>query len=127
MPNKRQRPVYLDLIRIHQPVTAVLSIAHRLSGLVLVLLIPLLIFLFGRSLSGEAGFSEVAGALGAPAARLALVLLAWIFAHHFFAGVRHLLLDAGLGVELHRARASAWTVFGAGILVMLAVAAALLP
>jgi succinate dehydrogenase / fumarate reductase cytochrome b subunit len=126
MPNKRQRPVYLDLTRIHQPVIAILSIAHRLSGLALVLLIPALIFFFDRSLAGDRGFEEVAGTLRTPAARLALVLLAWVFAHHFFAGIRHLLLDAEIGIELRHARASAWAVFGAGVIVMLAVAVALL-
>lgn len=126
MPNKRQHPVYLDLTRIHQPVNAVLSIAHRLTGFVLVLLIPVLIYFFERSLADEAGFAEMSARLQSPAARLALVLLAWIFAHHFFAGIRYLLLDVDVGAPIRRAKASAWLVFGAGVLVMLAAAMVLL-
>lgn len=126
MPNNNKRPVFLDLTRIHQPVNAVLSIFHRLTGIMLVLLIPVLVFLFDRSLAGDEGFDQVVGALGSPGARIALVALAWIFAHHFFAGIRYLLIDVDIGVEIHRAKKSAWLVFVAGIMAMLSAAAVLL-
>jgi succinate dehydrogenase / fumarate reductase cytochrome b subunit len=114
MPKNKNRPVFLDLTRIHQPVNAVLSIAHRATGIVLVLLIPVLVFLFDRSLASAQGYADVVDVLRGPAARVVLFALTWVFFHHLFAGVRYLLIDAEIGVEIRRAQASAWVVFVAG-------------
>jgi succinate dehydrogenase / fumarate reductase cytochrome b subunit len=114
MPKNKNRPVFLDLTRIHQPVNAVLSIAHRATGIVLVLLIPVLVFLFDRSLASAQGYADVVDVLRGPTARVVLFALTWVFFHHLFAGVRYLLIDAEIGVEIRRAQASAWVVFVAG-------------
>lgn len=118
----KPRPRYFDLPRIEFPIGAVASFLHRVSGVLLVLALPVLAELFGRSLSGPAGFDEAASALAGWPGWLAAVLLAWALAHHVLAGVRHLAMDAGLGWRLHQARASAiWAI--AGGLVAAALAA----
>ena len=121
-----KRPVFLDVSRIHLPVMAVLSLGHRISGVVMVLLIPLLVWLFGRSLADEYGYAEVLDLLRSGPARICLVLLIWVFAHHLLAGIRYLLIDLGIGVDLRHGRASAWAVLGGGVLVMFGAALALL-
>jgi succinate dehydrogenase / fumarate reductase cytochrome b subunit len=122
----RKRPVFLDVSRIHLPVMAVLSLGHRISGVVMVLLIPLLVWLFGRSLASEDGYAEVLALLRSGTARVVLVLLAWVFAHHLLSGIRFLLIDLGIGVDLRHGRASAWAVLGGGVLIMFGAALALL-
>lgn len=124
--HKNKRPVFLNLTRIHLPVMAVLSLGHRVSGVLLVLAIPLLVYLLDRSLANAAGYAEVRELLRGEPARLALVLLAWVFAHHLFAGIRFLLIDLDLGADVRSGRASAWAVLAGGVIVMFGVALALL-
>ncbi|MDR2877767.1 MAG: succinate dehydrogenase, cytochrome b556 subunit [Chromatiales bacterium] len=126
MANPKQRPVFLDLLRIRQPATAVLSIGHRLSGIVMVLAIPLLVYLFDRSLSSASDYADTLALLHSLPVRIALVLLIWLFAHHFFAGIRYLLIDVDVGADIHQARASARLVFAAGVAVLLIAAVILL-
>ena len=112
-------PVFLDLARIRLPVAGVLSIAHRVSGVVLFLCIPLLLGLLELTLSGEAGRARVAALLSGIPGRLGLFLLLWALSHHLLAGIRYLFLDADLGVCAPRYRQSAWLVLAAAPLVAL--------
>jgi succinate dehydrogenase / fumarate reductase cytochrome b subunit len=108
---------FLDLTRIRFPVGAVCSFGHRVSGVALAVAVPLLVALFARSLQGEGGYAEVTHWLSPLPVRAVLVLTVWAFAHHLLAGVRHLLMDIGLGSALRVARASAWSVNLAGLVV----------
>ncbi|MDT8384692.1 MAG: succinate dehydrogenase, cytochrome b556 subunit [Gammaproteobacteria bacterium] len=111
------RPIYLNLLKIRQPVTAVLSIFHRLSGIAMVLLLPGLVYLLNLSLRDQAGFDQVAGLLNSIPAKLVAVGLCWIFAHHLLAGLRFLILDFDIGVERAVARQTAWLVHMAAALI----------
>lgn len=104
------RPVFLNLLRIHQPVTAVLSIFHRISGVLMILLLPGLVYLLNLSLIDQAGFDQVRGLLTGLPARLMAILFCWLFAHHVLAGIRFMLLDFDVGVERVVARKTAWLV-----------------
>ena len=103
-------PVFLDLTRIRLPVAGVLSIAHRASGVLLFLGLPLIIALLDLVLSGEAGYARAASLLDGLPAQLALFLFLWALLHHLLAGLRYLFLDADLGVTAPRYRQSAWVV-----------------
>lgn len=113
--NGNARPVFLDLTRIRFPVGALASIGHRVSGVVLVCALPSAVLLLQRSLQSEAAFTSFLEALRSPAGRVALVVLAWACAHHLFAGVRHLLMDAGVGASLSAARRSAYAALAAAL------------
>jgi len=110
MDKNNSRPVFLNLLKIRMPVTAVLSISHRLSGVVLALLIPAALYVFSRSLENEQGFRYAIHLFEHPAIKFGLLLLRWFLALHLFAGIRFLLIDYGLCVNKLQARASAWTV-----------------
>lgn len=125
MKNKKPetRPVYLDLRRIRQPVTAIASIGHRISGVLLFLSIPLVIWMLERSLQSPQGYVQVIAMFDHGMVRLVTVLLVWAAAHHFFAGIRFLLLDVELGIGLRAARSSALAVNVLGaVAVLLALA-----
>lgn len=107
MSNPDFRPVYLNLLRIRQPATALLSLGHRLTGLVLFLALPIGLYLFERSLQGPEEFAAVLAFLGAPVATAIMLLLLWMLLLHFCAGIRFLLIDVDLGVDLPAARRSA--------------------
>ena len=119
MPNKNERPVYLDLTRIRMPVNAVVSIVHRLSGVLLFLFIPLVIYVLGLSLRDEAGYARTLALLDSGLMKLLAVLVVWALAHHLFAGVRFLLIDLGLAVDRESSRRSAWIVNIAGAVALL--------
>jgi len=118
------RPVFLNLLAIHFPVGAVVSFGHRVSGVLLVLAIPLAIFLLQRSLASEQGYSEVAALVRHPGFAPVLLLLAWSLSHHLLAGIRFLLMDMELGADLAGARRMAWAAAaGAGALTLALVLA----
>ena len=114
-------PVYLNLLRIHLPLTGWVSILHRLSGVLLFAALPFAVWALSVSLSGEAGFRRMADTLAHPLVRLLVLLLIWAFAHHVFAGLRHLALDAHWGMDLKRARQSSLAVMlAAGLVALIA-------
>ena len=122
----RPRPVFFNLLRIQLPVGALTSITHRVTGLVLVLGIPLGAYLLDLSLRSPAGYSRVAELFGALPLRIAAVALAWALAHHLLAGVRHLLSDIDVGSRLSSSRHSAWLVNVLGLAIAAFAAGALL-
>ena len=126
MIQKDRRPVFLDITRIDLPITAVISIIHRMTGILFFLLIPPLIYLFDLSLSSRQGFETTSDLLDHWLARTLLVFLSWGFAHHLLAGIRYLLIDIDIGVELVPSRISAWCVVGGGLIVLFAVSLAVL-
>lgn len=104
------RPKFLNLLQIRLPVGGVASIAHRLSGLLLFLSLPLMAFLLERSLQGEEGFAAVGDLLRTAPLRLLSLILAWSIMHHLLAGIRFLILDMHIGMNKTSARRMAWVV-----------------
>ena len=95
-----KRPVNLDLRTIKLPVTAYTSILHRISGVILFLGIAVLLFALDKSLSSEEGFEQVKACLTSPLATLVIWGLLSALLYHLVAGVRHLVMDAGVGETL---------------------------
>lgn len=115
------RPVFLRLWQIRLPLPGVVSILHRVSGLLLVLAIPFALALFAQALSGPEGFAASAAALGRWEVRLLLLVLVWGLIHHLVAGLRYLLLDLGIGLERLAARRSARLVLIATAVILVVV------
>ena len=118
----RQRPIYLNLLQIRLPIMGVVSLAHRASGVLLFLAIPYAVYLLGLSLTSRADFDHVVQQLEQPWLQLLLLALIWGLAHHLFAGIRFLLIDADIGVQKSSARLGAWAVIAAEIAVVAIVA-----
>ena len=96
----KQRPKHLALHLIKQPLPAIVSILHRVSGLILFCALPLLLLMLQYSLKSIETYTQLAEILGNPYIKIMLIGLLWAFLHHFCAGLRHLAWDAGLGFEL---------------------------
>jgi succinate dehydrogenase / fumarate reductase cytochrome b subunit len=103
---KKERPKHLDLRVIKQPLPAIASILHRVSGAGLFLMLPFLILLLQLSLESPQSFESFRAVVGHPLAKLVLTGLLWAFLHHFCMGIRILLLDLNMGTDLKPARAS---------------------
>lgn len=121
----KPRPKHLNLMQIRLPVPGIISIMHRISGAVLFLLIPLLLWLFQASLESQVTFAEFRSVVAHPLMKLLLLGLLWGYLHHLLAGLRHLFLDLDLGTELATARLTSMIVLASGIVLTLAVGVAL--
>jgi len=116
-----KRPVYLNLFQIRMPVMAIVSILHRLSGVLWIAALPFLLYGLEMSLRDQQGFQQVMAWLKQPLAAAIGLLWLWFLLHHFFAGIRFLLLDIEIGVRKQWARRSAWLVHVASILSLLLI------
>lgn len=115
----KQRPVFLDIPNIRLPIPGIVSILHRISGVLLFLSLPLLLCFLAGTLSREAAFETYRSIVSNPFVKLVLIGLLWAYLHHSFAGIRFLLLDAHKGLELQTARATAKLVFVSALVVTL--------
>jgi succinate dehydrogenase / fumarate reductase, cytochrome b subunit len=110
------RPVFLNLFQIRLPLPGIVSFAHRVSGMLLVLAMPLVLYLLMLSLRAADDFRSVLAWLHNPLFALILFCVLWSFWHHLFSGIRFLLLDVDIGLGRMVSRQSAAVVLVAGIL-----------
>jgi succinate dehydrogenase / fumarate reductase cytochrome b subunit len=116
---KTERPVYLSLTQFRWPLAAIASITHRITGVALFAGMAYLIWLLGLALESPAGFDRAAGVLGAPFAKLVLLLVLAALTYHLFAGIKHLVMDFHYWDSLRAGQLSSATVFVLTVLVTL--------
>lgn len=99
-PEFRNINAFTDLTTYRLPAAGWVSILHRVSGAVMFVLLPLVIWMFDTSISSEISFARFtsvfhdgAGFIPAFLFKLVLLALIWSYLHHFIAGVRHLWMD----------------------------------
>ncbi len=102
-----KRPVNLDLFTIKQPLPAIASILHRVSGIIVFVGIALLMYVLDKTLASEEGFAAVQECLDGTFVKLLLWGTLAALAYHLVAGCKHLLMDMGIGETLQGARTGA--------------------
>lgn len=102
-----KKPKNLNLFTIHFPIPAIVSILHRISGVILFLLIPLLLWGFNLSLASQQNFNDLHNFLTQPVSKFIIWCVLAAFIYHFVAGIRHLLMDIHIGEELKSGRLTA--------------------
>jgi succinate dehydrogenase / fumarate reductase, cytochrome b subunit len=115
-----QRPVNLDLRTIKLPVTAYTSILHRISGVILFLGIAVLLLALDMSLGSEEGFEAVKGHLASPLVKFVIWALLSALLYHLVAGVRHLIMDMGVGETLQGGKLGSQIVIAVSVVLILA-------
>ncbi len=105
------RPVNLDINTIDLPITAYASITHRITGLVLCAAVLVLLWFLNKSLASEADFIEVQQILSSTPIKVLMFLFLAPFWYHLVAGIRHLVMDMGIGESLEGGRLGAKIVF----------------
>ncbi len=115
---KTERPINLKITSMKFPITAIVSIFHRLTGLLLFFFIPFVLWLAWYSLSSESRFNSLKHYMD----YFWLRFVAWAFIsalfYHLVAGVRHLLMDLGFGESLQGGRFGAWLIFVVNVIVI---------
>ena len=129
----KPRPVFRNIhvsqiVAYRLPPAGMVSILHRVSGALMFLLLPFIIWLFDTSVTSEVSFGRFTGAFTAgigflPGWFIKLVALAliWSYLHHFIAGLRHLWMDATHSVSKEFGHQSALVTLGLGVLLTLAL------
>jgi len=120
----KPRPVYRNIhvsqiVKYRLPPAGMVSIGHRISGVMMFLLLPFVVWLFDVSLTSEVSYERftsafAAGVGGLPAWFIKLVTLGliWAYLHHFIAGLRHLWMDATHAVTKEFGHLSALVTLG---------------
>ncbi|OUW05346.1 MAG: succinate dehydrogenase, cytochrome b556 subunit [Betaproteobacteria bacterium TMED156] len=104
---KQYRNIRIDQILTYRlPAAGIMSILHRISGAGLFLVLPLLIYLLQLSLHSKNDFQNIPILMSNPIIFLIISGVIWAIIHHFFAGIRHLVLDLHIG--LSNKSASGW-------------------
>lgn len=98
MPEFRNIHVF-DLMKYRLPWAGKVSILHRVSGLLMFVLIPFVLYLFEQSITSEVSFVKFQTFMAYPIIKLIILALVWAFLHHFCAGIRFLMLDLHKGID----------------------------
>jgi succinate dehydrogenase / fumarate reductase, cytochrome b subunit len=117
----KKRPKHLALHLIRLPLPGIVSILHRVSGALLFLVLPLLLWMLQSSLRSIETYSELTDYLQHPASKIFLLAVSWALMHHFCAGLRYLAVDMHLISDLARARNSSKVVMVASLLMTVLV------
>ncbi len=129
-PEFRNINAFKDLPTYRLPAAGIVSILHRISGVLMFVLLPLVMWLFDASISSEISFARLRNAFnnGAGGVLLKLVALAliWAYLHHFLAGLRHLWMDVShAAVNKQKGASSAKVVLVASLVLTVVLGAKL--
>lgn len=97
---KDKRPVNLDLTQFRFPLPALTSIVHRVTGVALFVAVAILMYLFDLSLASEEGFNTAKECLSGAFVKFIIWGTVAALLYHLVAGIKHLLMDAGIGETL---------------------------
>ncbi|HVY05452.1 MAG TPA: succinate dehydrogenase, cytochrome b556 subunit [Burkholderiales bacterium] len=120
-----QRPKYLDLLRIRLPLPGLVSILHRISGAGLFALAWIPLYLLEASLRSPESNAHFHELVGHGIVKLVLIGMLWAFLHHFFAGLRFLLLDVHVASDLKSTRAMSMAVLALSLALTVIIGVAL--
>jgi succinate dehydrogenase / fumarate reductase cytochrome b subunit len=126
---KTPRPVYrnihvTDIVSYRLPPAGIVSILHRVSGVVMFLLLPFIIWMFDTSVTSEISYDQFTSVFTAGCAdglvpgwffKLIALGLIWAYLHHFIAGVRHLIMDVKHTVSKEQGHSTALITLGLSI------------
>jgi len=131
-PEFRNINAFTDLTTYRMTPAAWVSILHRVSGAIMFLLLPFIIWMFDTSISSEISFAKFKaafniGMLGLPGFiwKLLALALIWAYLHHFIAGLRHLYMDVTHAQTNEFGKTTALITLGLSILLTLVLGAKL--
>lgn len=112
---------YLNLWKIKFPITAIVSILHRISGFLMSFLLPILLYVIFFSLSSNDNFLYIKKLFSSGMAKFIMQLVLIPMIYHFYAGIRHLLMDMGYCESFLASRYSAKIVLASTMLTVIAI------
>ncbi len=104
----KKRPVNLNLLTIKQPITAIVSITHRATGIITLIFVPFFLWGLSTALHSADDFAQVQALLQNSFIKLILFLFVSAILYHLVMGLRHLLMDLGFAENFHAGKKTAW-------------------
>jgi succinate dehydrogenase / fumarate reductase cytochrome b subunit len=101
------------------PITAIVSILHRISGVILLFAAGILLWMLDASLSSAEGFADIKAMMATTVCQIIVWLILAALAYHAVAGIRHLFMDCGIGETLEGGRTGANIVFFAAVVLII--------
>lgn len=117
-----KRPININPLSIKLPITAYVSIMHRISGFLIFLLIPLFLWLLQSSLASQESFDAISAAMGHLWLKGLVFVLVASFIFHLIAGIRHLFMDMHMGESLVGGKLTSWLTIMASTVFIIATA-----
>jgi len=115
----KKRPVNLDIGTIRLPITSYVSILHRASGAILFFSIAVFLWLLEGSLDSEQSFNDVKALFNNPLCQFIVWASLAALAYHAVVGIRHLVMDFGLGEDsFESGRTTAWVALVVAVVVI---------
>lgn len=115
----KKRPVNLDIGSIRLPITSYVSILHRASGVILFFSIAVFLWLLEGSLDSEQSFNDVKALFNNPLCQFIVWASLAALAYHAVVGIRHLVMDFGLGEDsFESGRTTAWIALVVAVVVI---------
>ena len=111
-----------QIVAYRLPLAGIISLLHRISGLLMFFLLPFILFLLDKSLASERSFDYFKGFTSNWFVKFVILVLSWAYLHHFCAGIRHLIMDNHVGLDKVSARKSAAAVLVVSVPLALIVA-----
>ena len=109
---RQYRNIHITQIATYRlPLAGFISILHRISGFLMFLLLPFILYLLDRSLYSEISFEYFRGFVSGWFVKLIILTLSWAYLHHFCAGIRHLFMDNHFSLDKSGSRSSSIIVF----------------
>jgi succinate dehydrogenase / fumarate reductase cytochrome b subunit len=123
-PRREFRNIHISQLKNYRlPAAGISSILHRISGALMFLALPPLLWLLDLSLTSELSYQRLSNVFSGWFVKLVLLGLTWALLHHLLSGVRHLLLDMHIGLDRRYVQRDAWV--GMAIALLLTVVAGL--
>lgn len=113
----KARPKYLNLptLALKMSITAKISILHRISGFLLFISIPFILYIFHRTLTNPDFYTSFYGVISSPILKIIYLFMIFAFIYHLCAGIRFLFLDIHKGIEIKTAKKTAFLTLGFSI------------
>lgn len=114
----KQRPVNLDLTKFSFPIMALVSITHRVTGVILFVGVAFALYALDQALASDAALAELKGTLASPLGKFVTFGILAATTYHVVAGVRHMLMDLGFAESISGGRASSVSVVGVSVVLI---------
>jgi len=105
---ENNQPMFLNLMKIRFPVTAITSILHRITGVLLFIFIPFVLYILHQSVESATAFNDLMAHAPGVFWRLMVWLLLSSVIYHILAGFRHIVMDCGFAESMTAARITSW-------------------
>ena len=117
----KPRPKYLNLFAIRLPIPGIVSILHRISGFLMVVLLGVFILIIDQLITSPDSYSSISFFFDNIYVKLFLIFPIWALSHHLLAGIRFLLLDFHVFIDLKSTRIFSALILFSSVLVTLFV------